>query len=193
MTDKETSIFKKYQKTIIHVQNSIVRKYESFKNVGNKASDEISSDILRRSASIIIEKRLENKPEDEVKKFLSRWFNNVIRNLYRKEIRVVSRTASQDELDALESENTPLEEDSTTMAKLSLAYALKDCSRDILALCKVYLEFRSFDAAIRILGWSKGKIYRTKEAMEALFRKKIVSCGGFFEPRDICKWRGVLS
>lgn len=191
MTEKETTVFNKYKAIILHVQSLIKRKYESYRIVGNKASDEISSDILNLSARTIIEKGVEEKPDTEVRAFLYTWFRNTSQNLYRKEKRRIEKSVPQEALDNLEDETgSSYEESSERLARYSLGVALKGSSNDIKALCKVHLEHGSFDAAIRELGWSKGKVYRTKRAVKALFGKKIISCGGYFEPRDISKWKG---
>lgn len=186
MTQKEINVFNEYQSIIVDVVDSVCCLMASIKEIGNREIDDFSSTLLSKAPGVLIEKGMVGKPAGEVRAYLLVFFKNDLRNAYRKQSRMIKRSASVESMDELACEAPPeFCESSEQLAKKAVATLLARCPLEVKQLCEVYMNHGSFDAAIQQLGWSKGKVYRTKQAAEAFFRKNCKSCGGFFEVGDI--------
>lgn len=139
---------------------------------------------LEAPALILEQYEGDREAADRVRAFLFGIFRNRVRDrkkqLTRREA-FVDIYATPEDIDREGKQEYSFCESSGDMAKFALESVLPAAELQIRELCHAYLEFGSWDAAGRSLGWSNGRIERTKKKAIAFFREKIVYSGGFFD------------
>lgn len=182
MTDKEIQILKECLDIVQDIVKSACARLAAMPSMGQMEVEGLASLILDKAPSRLEHNGMVGKPGNEIRAFLWKCAKGDVRNVYRKARRVLSRRAAVSEIERLacgsEEDFCESRED---MARQAVHHLLDSAPHDVRLLCQVYMENGSFDAASAELGWSKGRIYRTKKAAENFFRKNCIFRGGFFE------------
>lgn len=185
---RQYTVFAKYQAVITEVAGIMEQRFISLTSFGNAAAGDLKSLVLNEAADVLIDDKMSEKPDNEARAYLLHYYKLKMLNFARKEKRRTSGTCQASDCEAeLQDDSQTFVESDAALSRMTVHAVLQKAPEDVRALCEVFMRRGSFDAALSELGWSKGKVYRTKQAAEAFFRKNCISCGGFFEPVDICR------